>query len=189
MKSTVVLMPACLAVLLAGCPEPEGSGSAATRPATAVVRVPVTLKPADSLFFNAPGKSAGGKLRRKLGDAEAARAVLSVVGGEGEPVRTLVTNFTWTPAERSVRTRFRLLIPGIIAATVSVSVGGDELWSHSADDGGVLSPWIDGGAASEPVTIRVAGTGAYGTGGVTDIVICHAREGLATSRPATAPAK
>jgi len=183
MRTMAAMLAAAAAVAAAGC-DGDGGG-AATRPAGGAVRVPKTLEVVDSLFRDSPGRSAGERLRRKLGDAEAARAVLVVVGGRGEPVRTLVSGFTWTPDRPSVSGRFRLLIPEQTAATVTLKVGEAELWAHSADrDAGVLSPWIEMPADASgvgPVRITVAPTGPYGTGGVTDVLICRAAEGAATA--------
>ena len=95
---------------------------------------------------------------------------------------------TWTPAGRSVSGRFRLLIPALTAAKVTLTVGETQLWTHSAaGDSHVLSPWFEvpaGAAAAAAVRISVARTGAFGTGGVTDVLICRAREGVATTAPA-----
>jgi len=184
------------AVLAAGCSGgDEGApGEAGGAPQENLIRVPPRYKVVDSLFLTSVGSSAGEKLRRKIGDAQAGRALLAVAGGGAEPVRTLASGFDWAVAEHVARGRIRILVPGITAAKVVVTVDGKVVWQHEKDAAEVLSPEIDleppAASASRPshpvLIIHVEGTGLHGTGGVTDVLILRSRVAAATA-PAGAP--
>jgi len=172
--ASVILLSAGL---LAGCETPTGE-TATTQPNGGEVVVPESLYVADALVFGSPGRSLDERLRRRLGDDEAAGVLRRSVNGSGRPVRTLLTSVTLSPRLEAVAGRFRLLVPAASQATVTIRVGDQAIWTRiSEDERHVLSPWIElpEGPPAGPLTIRVEGDG-----GVTDLLICRSREAVAT---------
>jgi len=176
----LALIGCVLAALLAGC---GGDRQPATRPAPEdkqAVTVPPAYEVVDSLFFTAPGVTVEDRLEKKLGDVQAGEAVLAVTGGEGAPLRTLINEFDWVPSEEVATGKVRLFVPAMAGAEIAAVVDDETVWQHAEDGTDVLSPTIDLGDGRHVLVISVRGTGSYGVGGVSDVLILRSKVPAAT---------
>ena len=128
----------------------------------------------DAFLLNTPGENYIQKLENALGNEQARRVVLAF---NLDPECISVGDFTWSPRNTPRAEVFRIFIPTMLQARVTVTLNGQTVWEPEAIDGlNVLSPEIRSDADPVELSIKVEDRGVGDNcGGVDDIYVLRPR--------------